>query len=200
MLSNDRDGESFGPLSLNFSCRTCVCRIGSCGEAYGLSGRPRIYLCATRCNHSGRKDRNLGPAEATKNDAVFVTLPGRGHPLGAMRTLRTAPARSRTKLAEGYFSALYTSAAHRSSQCHSKILTLMQPTSLSNEPPALADYDTYEPDPVLRFVVKIFDADWASQRLQAARSAPISSKNLPARKSSVIGSTGSIFTPRGRRS
>src|SRR5580704_6964627 len=37
-----------------------------------------------------------------------------------------------------------------------------------NQPPALADYDVYESDPVLQSVVRTFDAEWAEQKLRDA--------------------------------
>jgi putative acyl-CoA dehydrogenase len=37
-----------------------------------------------------------------------------------------------------------------------------------NQPPALADYDAYGADPVLRSVVRTLGADWAEQKLHAA--------------------------------
>jgi putative acyl-CoA dehydrogenase len=37
-----------------------------------------------------------------------------------------------------------------------------------NQPPALADYDVYGTDPILRSVTKTFGADWADQRLHEA--------------------------------
>jgi putative acyl-CoA dehydrogenase len=36
---------------------------------------------------------------------------------------------------------------------------------VSNQPPPLADYDTYGSDPVLQSVVQVFGADWARERL-----------------------------------
>jgi len=55
---------------------------------------------------------------------------------------------------------------------------------VSNQPPALAGYDTYGSDPILRSIVKIC-ADWANQPPACGgtvRSAPLTSKNSPAKQ------------------
>src|ERR1700678_4231368 len=37
-----------------------------------------------------------------------------------------------------------------------------------NQPPALADYDAYGSDPLLKTIVRTFDAQWAEQKLHDA--------------------------------